>query len=44
MAKMLVELEDLRGGKDTITLNIVMRPNRAESFHHRHRDGNHQQV
>ncbi|KAK3829723.1 MAG: hypothetical protein J3R72DRAFT_263314 [Linnemannia gamsii] len=31
MAKMLVELEDLRGGKDTITL-IVVRPNRTESF------------
>ncbi|KAG0045413.1 hypothetical protein BGZ89_005639 [Linnemannia elongata] len=32
MAKMLVELEYLRGGKDTITLNIVVRPNRTESF------------
>ncbi|KAF9274047.1 hypothetical protein BGZ88_003309 [Linnemannia elongata] len=32
MAKMLVELENLRGGKDTITLNIVVRPNRTESF------------
>ncbi|KAG0279123.1 hypothetical protein BGZ97_009618, partial [Linnemannia gamsii] len=29
---MLMELESLRGGKDTITLNIVVRPNRTESF------------
>ncbi|KAG0222145.1 hypothetical protein BGX31_009321 [Mortierella sp. GBA43] len=32
MAEMLTELEDLRGGKDTITLNIVVRPNRIGSF------------
>jgi hypothetical protein len=30
--KMLEGLEDLRGGKDTITLNIVVLPNRTESF------------
>ncbi|KAG0247427.1 hypothetical protein BG011_001535 [Mortierella polycephala] len=31
-AKMEQELEDLRRGKDTITLNIIVRPNRTESF------------
>ncbi|KAF9403401.1 hypothetical protein BGZ94_004624 [Podila epigama] len=32
MAEMLMEIEDLRGGKNTITLNIVVRPSRTESF------------
>lgn len=32
MEELLMEIEDLRGGKDTITLNIVVRPNRTESF------------
>ncbi|KAF9969244.1 hypothetical protein BGZ73_008506 [Actinomortierella ambigua] len=32
MEELLVEIEDLRGGKDTITLNIVVRPNRSASF------------
>ncbi|KAF9536636.1 hypothetical protein EC957_010257 [Mortierella hygrophila] len=32
MEELLMEIEDLRGGKDTITLNIIVRPNRTESF------------
>lgn len=32
MKELLMEIEDLRGAKDTITLNIVVRPNRTESF------------
>ena len=32
MEELLMEIEGLRGAKDTIALNIVMRPNRTESF------------
>ncbi|KAF9111673.1 hypothetical protein BGX27_004614 [Mortierella sp. AM989] len=32
MAEILMELEDLRGDKNIITLNVVVRPNRSECF------------
>ncbi|KAF9911489.1 hypothetical protein EC991_003291 [Linnemannia zychae] len=32
MEELLTENDSLRGGKDTITLNIIVRPDRAESF------------
>ncbi|KAF9083815.1 hypothetical protein BGX23_011091 [Mortierella sp. AD031] len=32
MAAMLMELEDLRGGKSIVVLNVVVRPNRSECF------------
>ncbi|GJJ75325.1 hypothetical protein EMPS_07683 [Entomortierella parvispora] len=32
MEELLVELEDLRGGKSTVTFNVIVRPNRTESF------------
>ncbi|KAI1290494.1 hypothetical protein EDD11_009224, partial [Mortierella claussenii] len=32
MEKMLMELEDLRGGKSIVVLNVVLRPNRSECF------------
>ncbi|KAI1315472.1 hypothetical protein EDD11_000753 [Mortierella claussenii] len=32
MEKMLMELEELRGGKSIVVLNVVLRPNRSECF------------
>ncbi|KAG0364664.1 hypothetical protein BGX24_004512 [Mortierella sp. AD032] len=32
LAEMLMEMEDLRGGKSIVVLNVVVRPNRSECF------------
>ncbi|KAF9344265.1 hypothetical protein BGX26_004589, partial [Mortierella sp. AD094] len=32
IAELLEEIEDLRGGKSTVTLNVIVRPNRSEFF------------
>ncbi|KAF9176048.1 hypothetical protein BGZ49_006788, partial [Haplosporangium sp. Z 27] len=32
VAKLLEEIENLRGGKSTVTPNVIVRPNRSECF------------